>query len=634
MSSPNLPDVSITELQNALGIIPATANDICVVVGCSSKGPLNTPAAYATVAGLVADFGEGPGVDDAALILNGSESANGGTPIIFMRVPSSTPGSLGVIDVSLVTGTAVASGTGVPLNAYEGYFEVVTGGTIGTAGITFIWSLDNKRTFSAITSLGVADTFTFPGSGFGLLFSPSSTDQTALNTLINQIFTKLNAHVVLTTGTVHSNADSTDVVSSGTYPSATNTATRVARINALRAAYELHRVKDSALGTPIHINVGGDTTNAITAPVATDDESALVLALNLKAKLNAHEAGTTWHTIADATNTVTASAPSPGTLLAGDIIRLEAFEPKWVASDLTAAAAVLQAGQQAFGFLQISGSVDATEAGTIGTALDGLRTAKKYKWAIWGARGQDAGESESVWMSSIESDYAATARPDIAVCGGTWWQNSPIAGRKYKRRISGAVAARLVTLPIYVDAAKVRVGQLKSGTLFDTTQNPIGYDENAHGGLGLAASKFIVLRTFTNNGLGAYINNPYLMSSVGSDFVYVQHRRIMNVLEATIYVVGVNVDLNAEGAVDPALVPGQANTAYINELTARDIEFEMRAEIATALGKAISNPDDPRLFVLSRTDPVLTNGGILTANARIEPLLYIKGLNVTTGFTA
>ena len=70
------------------------------------------------------------------------------------------------------------------------------------------------------------------------------------------------------------------------------------------------------------------------------------------------------------------------------------------------------------------------------------------------------------------------------------------------------------------------------------------------------------------------------------------------------------------------------------DAAARDIEADMCAAIKTALGPAISNPDDPDIFRLSRTDAVLTNGGQLTASSRIEPLFYIKKLTVTVGFKA
>jgi hypothetical protein len=475
-----------------------------------------------------------------------------------------------------------------------------------------------------VTSFGVGNTMPIPNSGLTITAEPGSSDETLLNTLINDLFTKFDAHVVLTTGTVHSNADSADVVSSGTYPSATNTATRVNRINALCAAYELHRVKGSGASPAIHINVAGDVVNGLTILVAAvDDETALARALDLKTHLTAHEGDLTVHTIADTANVPTDAAPSTGTLAVGDTITFPCTAPKWGASDLEAFYAALVAGQQEFGFTQIAGPVSATEAATVASGLDSLRAVKKFSWAIIGARAPNAGESESTWTTSIENDYAGTNRPDLAVCAGTAWVTSAVTGIQHSRRITGSVAAVAVEVPIYVDLSKVSLGPIPNLTMFDSNKNPICHNEAVTPGL--MSARFITLRTFATKGLAPYICNPVLMTTPGSDFDLLQKRRVMNVLERTIYDTGLTIDLNAEGTTDPT-------TGFISETSARDVEADMIEAITEALGPAISDPEDPLLFVLSRTDPVLTNGGNLTAASRIVPLFYIKGLSVSTGF--
>jgi len=138
------------------------------------------------------------------------------------------------------------------------------------------------------------------GAGSDLIVARVRAD---VDTLINSLFTKFNAHVILTAGGVHTNADNADVVSGVTYPPAVDLATRMARINALCDAYELHRVKDTGSSPAIHINAGGDTTNglAITSP-ATDEDLARARALDLQEKLNAHLADVTSHGAQDGAN--------------------------------------------------------------------------------------------------------------------------------------------------------------------------------------------------------------------------------------------------------------------------------------------------------------------------------------------
>lgn len=616
-----IPDITETELQNALAIVPPGDDEIQVIAGTASAGPVGVLAAYNTVPALVADFIGGPMVEEAARSIEDSD----GTPVLVYRTPSTTPGVVGTVDTSKVTGTAVLSVTGTPADDAQGYFIVTTGGTIGTApGPAGKWSLNNElgvnRTLSPETTFGLGNTIPLP-NGTVITAEPDSAQLTALNTFINDIKAKTNAHFILTTGTVHTTADTADVVA---VANATNTATRVALINACCAAYEAHRVKGSGNAPPIHINVSGDTVNglAITTP-ATDDESALARAIDIQSAYAGHASGTTWHTIADTTNVIFDLLPTTGTLNVGDVITFPCTAPKWGASDLQAFFAALVSGAQDYGFIQIAGPVSSTEAATVSSGLDALRGAKKYKWAIIGARAPNVAETEQQWMTALENDYANTFRPDLAVCAGTAWVTSAVDGLQHQRRITGSVAAVAVEVPIQVDLAKVALGPLPNLTMFDSNKNPIAHNEATNPGL--TAARFITLRTFSTKGEAPYITNPVLMSTPGSDFDLVQKRRVMNVLERTVYDFGLTVDLNAEGTVDPP-------TGLISETAARDIEIDMIEAITEALGPAISDPEDPKLFVLSRTNPVLTNGGNLTADSRIVPLFYIKGLAVTTGF--
>lgn len=158
------PSVTITELDGALGILPTSAGRLLAVVGVSSSGPTNTPATYARVPQLVADFGQGPMVEAAAYYIE-----KFGRPVVVVRTAQSIAGSYpaGAVTVFTGTGTSVVTVDVLtePDDDFEPFIEVVTGGTIGVTGITFRWSLDGGRTLSPITALGVANSFVFPLSG-------------------------------------------------------------------------------------------------------------------------------------------------------------------------------------------------------------------------------------------------------------------------------------------------------------------------------------------------------------------------------------------------------------------------------------------------------------------------------------
>ncbi len=51
------PQVTITTTDGALGVLPPSAGKLFALLGVSSSGPTDTPATYARVKDVVADFG-------------------------------------------------------------------------------------------------------------------------------------------------------------------------------------------------------------------------------------------------------------------------------------------------------------------------------------------------------------------------------------------------------------------------------------------------------------------------------------------------------------------------------------------------------------------------------------------------
>ena len=131
----------------------------------SSVGTVDLPATYARVSDVTAAFGDGPLVEAAAYYIE-----KYGRPVVLVRTGQTTVGAFpaGAVVVFAGTGTSVVTVDNVgtaPWDDYEFYFKVIVGGTIGTPGITFQWSLDGGRTLSPVTALGAATDFTFPLSG-------------------------------------------------------------------------------------------------------------------------------------------------------------------------------------------------------------------------------------------------------------------------------------------------------------------------------------------------------------------------------------------------------------------------------------------------------------------------------------
>ena len=161
----SLPAVNINELDGALGILPSSAGRLFAVVGVSDSGPVDTPATYARARLLEQDFGKGPMVEAAAHYIE-----KYGRPVVVVRTGQSVAGVFPATTTVVFTGTGtsvitVDDVTADPTDDLDFVFEVLKGGTIGTAGITFRWSIDGGNNWSAETALGTATSFTFPEGG-------------------------------------------------------------------------------------------------------------------------------------------------------------------------------------------------------------------------------------------------------------------------------------------------------------------------------------------------------------------------------------------------------------------------------------------------------------------------------------
>jgi hypothetical protein len=157
------PAVIITELDGALGVLPASSGKLYALLGVSSSGPIDTPATYARVKDVSAAFGSGPLVEAACHYID-----RYGKPVILVRTGSSVPGAVGTVK-STATGTSVVTvdvtPPATPDDDYEFTLKFIAGGTVGTAGITYQTSLDGGRTPGPVTALGTATSIPIAGSG-------------------------------------------------------------------------------------------------------------------------------------------------------------------------------------------------------------------------------------------------------------------------------------------------------------------------------------------------------------------------------------------------------------------------------------------------------------------------------------
>jgi hypothetical protein len=472
----------------------------CILIGCTSAGSGLT-LFQRTSAALVAACGLGDVVDTGCGVIEQLlDSAGAGVkyPVAICTVPATTAGTYGTIDVSGITGTAIATldTTVVPLGTHEARVLVSTGGTLGTAGIMVRWSRNGGRLYSNPIALGTATGYTVPGGAGRVEFSPTSANLTVLNTLINECFVDHNAHVINVTGTTHTNADTVDVVSAGTYPSATNTATRSARINAVVAAAKLHAIKGSG-GTPAtHINVGGDTTylaalNAITT--ATEDDTALAAAIAFKTAHNLHiVAASAWHTIADASNVVTSPDAAAGTLIADDVVAWRTIAPSPLAADIfdgstsppTGALATIGMSGAKAALIAFDFDVDADMAGTISDGLDFCAASDKDVAALIRVRAPDAetSETDTQWSTAVKADFFTFEDYRIVGHAGYGLTKHAVTGAQLQRSTFAQFVTEQVRAGRGVYAGSPAAGPMANTALANSSGSDVGHDEGSRGG--------------------------------------------------------------------------------------------------------------------------------------------------------
>lgn len=156
------PGVNQTETDGALGVLPENGGAAFALVGCCSGGTLNQPAAFAKESDVIAALGVGPLVEAACYYI-----ANYRRPVLVCKSGGATAGAY--VSTPTITGAGSSAITvtaaTAPYDDYDVYIVFDVGGTRGTDGIIYRWSLDGGQNMSPATKLGTATAIALPNSG-------------------------------------------------------------------------------------------------------------------------------------------------------------------------------------------------------------------------------------------------------------------------------------------------------------------------------------------------------------------------------------------------------------------------------------------------------------------------------------
>lgn len=585
-----VPEATLEVVQNGLGLIASPPDKVAVYCGTASKGTYLQPFVFATTTTLTGSFGCGKGVKAATYSI-----AKTGGQCVFIRLPKVAVAATKSSVTKVGTGTFVATVSGTPLDNYEVIIEFTVGGTIGVAGIFYRYSLDGGETYTTAAALGTATTIALTGTGMTVNLTAT---QTVILADTASFFSTPASAAILPITTTRVDA-STSVITATGSPE-----------DDYEVVFEV--LDGGTIGVAgITYRYSLDGGNSWTPKRALGTATSVEL---LDGKVES--SGIT-------------VALAAGTLEALDKAEFDTTAPAWQGSDALAALDLLRSSSHKWGFLHVVGDANATQCGDVGGKLAEFASGTRYTWAGLSARAKYTNESDTSWTSRLVTNFQAYADDRIAVGAGCARITCPVTGRRNRRPVMWTAIPRVLVFGIEVDPGRKLSGPLSSDVAIHDANSAL-VEHDARIDPTLHDARFLTYRTHEgNNGVepGVFITRGNLMNTEGSDFTRIALRRVMD-KGSVIFRSVMAMQLENGIFVNAA---GTPNAGFIRETDAGKIEREIRTALENEL---IANGEASGVQVkMGRTDPVLTNGGKVTAEVKITPLGYIDSFEGTISYT-
>jgi hypothetical protein len=301
---------------------------------------------------------------------------------------------------------------------------------------------------------------------------------------------------------------------------------------------------------------------------------------------------------------------------AGTTYSWESTGPTYDSGDLATGLDSLHASGYSFEAVQIVGTVggadDATKvtnfmalAAAVDTKMTAWATGFRYAFAIL----QVPNVADSALNVSAVTSFASTR---IMSVPGDVELVSAVTARRIRRNATLPIAARLGAVDLQRSPACPADGTLPGvAALYRDERITEALD----------TLRFTTLRTFDSAFAGFYVSNGRLMAPAGSDYSFVQNRRVMDRV-ATVARQGMIPYVNKDLRVD-------VKTGRILEKEALAIEADLRSKLEADLvapGRA-----EAIQVQVNRTDNILSTQ-TLNVRVRCIPKSYSRFINLDLGF--
>ncbi|MDX6479507.1 MAG: hypothetical protein QOG85_17 [Gaiellaceae bacterium] len=294
-------------------------------------------------------------------------------------------------------------------------------------------------------------------------------------------------------------------------------------------------------------------------------------------------------------------------------------------SDLPAALEALRLTSSPFEAVLVDMEADVDTVGVCHLWIQDMNKVGKFPTVVLTCRKRGAAESETTYKDAVAAIFDAAVSLDIVVCSDLGDIPSPIRGIPFARATGLFVAARGMKISVGTDPAYVELGPLDSVSITDARNNPKYHNEDKYPGLDDV--RITTLRTIEGFE-GVYITNANLISASGSDFVYWQHARCLNLGCRVTYQL-LTKKLSKGVRKSPQVGPG--GERYIDEAEAAKLEELVNAELDRQL--VTPGEVDDMACIISRTDDIRSNAGAeVNVELQSVSLGYVKKFKVAAGY--
>jgi hypothetical protein len=315
------------------------------------------------------------------------------------------------------------------------------------------------------------------------------------------------------------------------------------------------------------------------------------------------------------------------TVLTGQTIAIPAFGPSLNSTNLTDALETLRTSTESWNEIIVHGPSDAAMLAVADAWLKARRDEGKPGEIFLNTRAHTSGETASTFRSAMATIFAAHSADQSKSIGiGYDYCEIDSLLTNIRKRVPVAVvaAARAAKVDIATDLASAAEDDLPSVYIANDDGSQKYHNESKHPGPD--DDRFITLMQDSKMD-PVKITNPRLFTSAGSDWVYLQHARVMNrAIEVAVAALKKKLSIPVrKHRID-------ANTAYIQEGELTQLESGVNSELKNALLTTPPRADSTGVK-LSRTDNVSPNtGSKVTGQVKVDALSYIKGFDLTASF--